>query len=308
MKKECFKFQPDQNGLKRVAKESMAMLWTSLDWWCPWEIIWCEAASSSSGPPKASVRLVEHVCDLTAIPESFADGALRVVSSFHKMDSSSFMLEPCSNFCKSYACRCTCDFKQFDLTCSDSDGVWQIHHGLKMIWLHMFECWPMRIKALMTSCYKDLDQCCTMHCQHPESIGWDPWHKGNFFSKTMEPTSFVSHWWEVPLLWMLYPLLRMMLPETKEELLLQTWQELMSRMFDTCTWLCCRFSSFGNQWPCSSGKTRRQPRVPSLQPLADLHDEPFRESDNVPGVPEGAELVGHGDGDVVSVMFVFLWF
>jgi len=45
-----------------------------------------------------------------------------------------------------------------------------------------------------------------------------------------------------------------------------------------------------------------------LQPLADLHDEPFRESDNVPGVPEGAELVGHGDGDVVSVMFVFLWF
>ena len=40
---------------------------------------------------------------------------------------------------------------------------------------------------------------------------------------------------------------RMMLSETKEELLLQTWQELMLRMFDTCTRLCCRFSSFGNQ-------------------------------------------------------------
>ena len=75
-------------------------------------------------------------------------------------------------------------------------------------------------------------------------------------------------------------------------------------------------------------------RVPSLQPLADLHNELL-------GVLEGAELVGHGDGDVamdgvpaargeaealvdrpeldepfsvvefllqVSVMFVFLWF
>ena len=35
-----------------------------------------------------------------------------------------------------------------------------------------------------------------------------------------------------------------------------------------------------------------------MQPLADLHDEPFRESDNVPGVPEGAELVAPADGDV----------
>ena len=39
----------------------------------------------------------------------------------------------------------------------------------------------------------------------------------------------------------------------------------------------------------SSSSTRRQPRVPSLQPLADLHDEPFRESGDTPSVPESAE-------------------
>ena len=31
---------------------------------------------------------------------------------------------------------------------------------------------------------------------------------------------------------------------------------------------------------------------------ASASSEPFRESDDVPGVLEGAELVGHGDGDV----------
>ena len=44
-----------------------------------------------SGPPsKSAVRLVERVFDLTAIPETSSSGAIRVVSSFHKMDSSSF--------------------------------------------------------------------------------------------------------------------------------------------------------------------------------------------------------------------------
>ena len=70
------------------------------------------------------MRSLKDVFDLTAIPETSSDGAICVVSSFHKTDSSSFMHEPCSNFCKSYAGRCTCDLKQFDLTWSDSDGIW----------------------------------------------------------------------------------------------------------------------------------------------------------------------------------------
>ena len=61
----------------------------------------------------------------TAIPEDFfkwcnscgqqlsQDGILRVSCMSHVRISA-----------KSYAGRCTCDFKQFDLTCSDSDGIW----------------------------------------------------------------------------------------------------------------------------------------------------------------------------------------
>ena len=126
MKKECFKFQRDQNGQKGGGKGKYgnAVRQVQIDE-VPEGSSNAEAASSSSGPPsKSAVRLVERVFDLTVIPETSSSGAIRVVSSFHKMDSSSFMHEPCSNFCKSYAGRCTCDFKQFDLTCSDSDGIW----------------------------------------------------------------------------------------------------------------------------------------------------------------------------------------
>ena len=126
MKKECFKFQRDQNGQKGGGKGKYgnAVRQVQIDE-VPEGSSNAEAASSSSGPPsKPAVRLVERVFDLTAIPETSSSGAIRVVSSFHEMDSSSFIHEPCSNFCKSYAGRCTCDFKQFDLTCSDSDGIW----------------------------------------------------------------------------------------------------------------------------------------------------------------------------------------
>eukprot|EP00434_Breviolum_minutum_P046450 symbB.v1.2.042024.t1/scaffold9057.1/size4289/1 len=126
MKKECFKFQRDQNGQKGGGKGKYgnAVRQVQIDE-VPEGSSNSEAASSSSGPPsKSAVRLVERVFDLTAIPETSSSGAIRVVSSFHEIDSSSFTHEPCSNFCKSYAGRCTCDFKQFDLTCSDSDGIW----------------------------------------------------------------------------------------------------------------------------------------------------------------------------------------
>ena len=126
MEKECFKFQRDQNGQKGggKGKQGNAVRQVQIEE-VPEGSTNAEAASSSSGPPpKSAVRLVERVFDLTAIPESFSDGAVRVVSSFCEMDSPSFMREPCSHSCKSYACDCTCDVEQFDLPCSDSDGIW----------------------------------------------------------------------------------------------------------------------------------------------------------------------------------------
>ena len=48
----------------------------------------------------------------------------------------------------------------------------------------------------------------------------------------------------------------------------------------------------------SSSSTRRQPRVPSLQPLADLHDAPGRQPDIPSGVADGEEYVAPNVGDV----------
>ena len=129
MKKECFKFQRDQNGQKGggKGKQGNAVRQVQIEE-VPEGSSCAEAASSSSGPPsKSAVRLVERVFDLTAIPETSSDGPIRVVSSFCETDlpcSSSFMHELCPSVCKSYGCGCTCDVEQFDLTCSDSDGIW----------------------------------------------------------------------------------------------------------------------------------------------------------------------------------------
>ena len=48
----------------------------------------------------------------------------------------------------------------------------------------------------------------------------------------------------------------------------------------------------------SSSSTRRQPRVPSLQPLADLHDAPVRQPDIPSGVADGEDYVAPNVGDV----------
>ena len=92
------------------------------------------AASSSSSPPsKPAVRLVERVFDLTAVPESSSNGAVRVVSNVHDLCTSSFKHDGVPCICTTDADRCTFDFdfEQFDMSSSDLDGNWT-----ESPWLH----------------------------------------------------------------------------------------------------------------------------------------------------------------------------
>ena len=442
MKKECFKFQRDQNGQKGGGKGKYgnAVRQVQIDE-VPEGSSNAEAASSSSGPPsKSAIRLVERVFDLTAIPETSSSGAIRVVSSFHKMDSSSFMHEPCSNFCKSYAGRCTCDFKQFDLTCSDSDGIWtnspwlqddltshvrmlnddsqglddivldsgadvsalplcysgvgtEIHHDGSLFvdaqgnalhvdstrlakvqfgdvtfrekfivsgvttpllslgnimrsgwsihndgtsqWLTKDDMWiPLFLKrnSLCAKGFIQLIQdadtaASTVSTQVIRAVslsgplmnlrpGWN--RLSQFFCAIMtkSPTYVDSSLAPAPrLLWYRTTLIKVngawevaefranleTLDDLERGMVRTDITDVLTLAHDYVADLAAlgisdpRASSGGAS---SSSSTRRQPRVPSLQPLADLHDEPIRESDDVPGVPEGAELVAPADGDV----------
>ena len=442
MKKECFKFQRDQNGQKGggQGKYGNAVRQVQIDE-VPEGSSNAEAASSSSGPPsKSAVRLVERVFDLTAIPETSSSGAIRVVSSFHKMDSSSFMHEPCSNFCKSYAGRCTCDFKQFDLTCSDSDGIWtnspwlqddltshvrmlnddsqglddivldsgadvsalplcysgvgtEIHHDGSLFvdaqgnalhvdstrlakvqfgdvtfkekfivsgvttpllslgnimrsgwsihndgtsqWLTKDDMWiPLFLKrnSLCAKGFIQLIQdadiaASTVSTQVIRAVslsgplmnlrpGWNRLSQFFYAIMTKSPTYVDSAMAPAPrLLWYRTTLIKVngawevaefranleTLDDLERGMVRTDITDVLTLAHDYVADLAAlgisdpRASSGGAS---SSSSTRRQPRVPSLQPLADLHDEPFRESDDAPGVPEGAELVAPADGDV----------
>ena len=442
MKKECFKFQRDQNGQKGGGKGKYgnAVRQVQIDE-VPEGSSNAEAASSSSGPPfKSAVRLVERVFDLTAIPETSSSGAIRVVSSFHKMDSSSFMHEPCSNFCKSYAGRCTCDFKQFDLTCSDSDGIWtnspwlqddltshvrmlnddsqglddivldsgadvsalplcysgvgtEIHHDGSLFvdaqgnalhvdstrlakvqfgdvtfkekfivsgvttpllslgnimrsgwsihndgtsqWLTKDDMWiPLFLKrnSLCAKGFIQLIQdadiaASTVSTQVIRAVslsgplmnlrpGWNRLSQFFYAIITKSPTYVDSTMAPAPrLLWYRTTLIKVngawevaefranleTLDDLERGMVRTDITDVLTLAHDYVADLAAlgisdpRASSGGAS---SSSSTRRQPRVPSLQPLADLHDEPFRESGDTPGVPESAEPVALADGDV----------
>ena len=442
MKKECFKFQRDQNGQKGGGKGKYgnAVRQVQIDE-VPEGSSNAEAASSSSGPPsKSAVRLVERVFDLTAIPETSSSGAIRVVSSFHKMDSSSFMHEPCSNFCKSYAGRCTCDFKQFDLTCSDSDGIWtnspwlqddltshvrmlnddsqglddivldsgadvsalplcysgvgtEIHHDGSLFvdaqgnalhvdstrlakvqfgdvtfkekfivsgvttpllslgnimrsgwsihndgtsqWLTKDDMWiPLFLKrnSLCAKGFIQLIQdadiaASTVSTQVIRAVslsgplmnlrpGWNRLSQFFYAIMTKSPTYVDSTMAPAPrLLWYRTTLIKVngawevaefranleTLDDLERGMVRTDITDVLTLAHDYVADLAAlgisdpRASSGGAS---SSSSTRRQPRVPSLQPLADLHDEPFRESGDTPGVPESAEPVALADGDV----------
>ena len=442
MKKECFKFQRDQNGQKGGGKGKYgnAVRQVQIDE-VPEGSSNAEAASSSSGPPsKSAVRLVERVFDLTAIPETSSSGAIRVVSSFHKMDSSSFMHEPCSNFCKSYAGRCTCDFKQFDLTCSDSDGIWtnspwlqddltshvrmlnddsqglddivldsgadvsalplcysgvgtEIHHDGSLFvdaqgnalhvdstrlakvqfgdvtfkekfivsgvttpllslgnimrsgwsihndgtsqWLTKDDMWiPLFLKrnSLCAKGFIQLIQdadiaASTVSTQVIRAVslsgplmnlrpGWNRLSQFFYAIMTKSPTYVDSTMAPAPrLLWYRTTLIKVngawevaefranleTLDDLERGMVRTDITDVLTLAHDYVADLAAlgisdpRASSGGAS---SSSSTRRQPRVPSLQPLADLHDEPFRESGDTPSVPESAELVAPADGDV----------
>ena len=442
MKKECFKFQRDQNGQKGGGKGKYgnAVRQVQIDE-VPEGSSNSEAASSSSGPPsKSAVRLVERVFDLTAIPETSSSGAIRVVSSFHEMNSSSFMHEPCSNFCKSYAGRCTCDFKQFDLTCSDSDGIWtnspwlqddltshvrmlnddsqglddivldsgadvsalplcysgvgtEIHHDGSLFvdaqgnalhvdstrlakvqfgdvtfkekfivsgvttpllslgnimrsgwsihndgtsqWLTKDDMWiPLFLKR-NSLCAKgfiqliqDADSAAsTVSTQVIRAVslsgplmnlrpGWNRLSQFFYAIMTKSPTYVDSTMAPAPrLLWYRTTLIKVngawevaefranleTLDDLERGMVRTDITDVLTLAHDYVADLAAlgisdpRASSGGAS---SSSSTRRQPRVPSLQPLADLHDEPLRESSDAPGVPESAEPVAPADGDV----------
>ena len=442
MKKECFKFQRDQNGQKGGGKGKYgnAVRQVQIDE-VPEGSSNAEAASSSSGPPsKSAIRLVERVFDLTAIPETSSSGAIRVVSSFHKMDSSSFMHEPCSNFCKSYAGRCTCDFTQFDLTCSDSDGIWtnspwlqddltshvrmlnddsqglddivldsgadvsalplcysgvgtEIHHDGSLFvdaqgnalhvdstrlakvqfgdvtfkekfivsgvttpllslgnimrsgwsihndgtsqWLTKDDMWiPLFLKrnSLCAKGFIQLIQdadiaASTVSTQVIRAVslsgplmnlrpGWNRLSQFFYAIITKSPTYVDSTMAPAPrLLWYRTTLIKVngawevaefranleTLDDLERGMVRTDITDVLTLAHDYVADLAAlgisdpRASSGGAS---SSSSTRRQPRVPSLQPLADLHDEPFRESGDTPGVPESAEPVALADGDV----------
>ena len=442
MKKECFKFQRDQNGQKGGGKGKYgnAVRQVQIDE-VPEGSSSAEAASSSSGPPsKSAVRLVERVFDLTAIPETSSSGAIRVVSSFDEMDSSSVIHEPCSNFCKSYAGRCTCDFKQFDLTCSDSDGIWtnspwlqddltshvrmlnddsqglddivldsgadvsalplcysgvgtEIHHDGSLFvdaqgnalhvdstrlakvqfgdvtfkekfivsgvttpllslgnimrsgwsihndgtsqWLTKDDMWiPLFLKR-NSLCAKgfiqliqDADSAAsTVSTQVIRAVslsgplmnlrpGWNRLSQFFYAIMTKSPTYVDSTMAPAPrLLWYRTTLIKVngawevaefranleTLDDLERGMVRTDITDVLTLAHDYVADLAAlgisdpRASSGGAS---SSSSTRRQPRVPSLQPLADLHDEPFRESSDAPGVPESAEPVAPADGDV----------
>ena len=127
--KECFKFQRDQNGHKGGGKGKYGntVRQVQIEEIPEGSSNTEAAASSSSSPPsKPAVRLVERVFDLTAVPESSSSGAVRVVSNLHEMDITCFNQDESSSVCKTDADRCTFDFgfEQFDMACSDSDGIW----------------------------------------------------------------------------------------------------------------------------------------------------------------------------------------
>ena len=442
MKKECFKFQRDQNGQKGggKGKYGSAVRQVQIDE-VPEGSSNAEAASSSSGPPsKSAVRLVERVFDLTAIPETSSSGAIRVVSSFHKMDSSSFMHEPCSNFCKSYAGRCTCDFKQFDLTCSDSDGIWtnspwlqddltshvrmlnddsqglddivldsgadvsalplcysgvgtEIHHDGSLFvdaqgnalhvdstrlakvqfgdvtfkekfivsgvttpllslgnimrsgwsihndgtsqWLTKDDMWTPLFLKRNSLCAKGFIQliqdadiaASTVSTQVIRAVslsgplmnlrpGWNRLSQFFYAIITKSPAYVDSTMAPAPrLLWYRTTLIKVngawevaefranleTLDDLERGMVRTDITDVLTLAHDYVADLAAlgisdpRASSGGAS---SSSSTRRQPRVPSLQPLADLHDEPLRESGDTPGVPESAEPVALADGDV----------
>ena len=127
--KECFKFQRDQSGHKGGGKGKYgnAVRQVQIEEVPEGSSNTEAAASSSSTPPsKPAVRLVERVFDLTAVPESSSSGAVRVVSNLHEMDIPCFNQDESPRVCKTDADRCTLDFgfEQFDMACSDSDGIW----------------------------------------------------------------------------------------------------------------------------------------------------------------------------------------
>ena len=442
MKKECFKFQRDQSGQKGGGKGKYgnAVRQVQIDE-VPEGSSNAEAASSSSGPPsKPAVRLVERVFDLTAIPETSSSGAIRVVSSFHEMDSSSVIHEPCSNFCKSYAGRCTCDFKQFDLTCSDSDGIWtnspwlqddltshvrmlnddsqglddivldsgadvsalplcysgvgtEIHHDGSLFvdaqgnalhvdctrlakvqfgdvtfkekfivsgvttpllslgnimrsgwsihndgtsqWLTKDDMWiPLFLKrnSLCAKGFIQLIQdadiaASTVSTQVIRAVslsgplmnlrpGWNRLSQFFYAIMTKSPTYVDSSLAPSPrLLWYRTTLIKVngawevaefsanleTLDDLERGMVRTDITDVLTLAHDYVADLAAlgisdpRASSGGAS---SSSSTRRQPRVPSLQPLTDLHDEPFRESGDTPGVPESGEPVALADDDV----------
>ena len=356
------------------------------------------------------------------------------------MDSSSFTHEPCSNFCKSYAGRCTCDFKQFDLTCSDSDGIWtnspwlqddltshvrmlnddsqgpddivldsgadvsalplcysgvgtEIHHDGSLFvdaqgnalhvdstrlakvqfgdvtfkekfivsgvttpllslgnimrsgwsihndgtsqWLTKDDMWiPLFLKR-NSLCAKgfiqliqDADSAAsTVSTQVIRAVslsgplmnlrpGWNRLSQFFYAIMTKSPTYVDSTMAPAPrLLWYCTTLIKVngawevaefranleTLDDLERGMVRTDITDVLTLAHDYVADLAAlgisdpRASSGGAS---SSSSTRRQPRVPSLQPLADLHDEPLRESSDAPGVPESAEPVAPADGDV----------
>ena len=134
--KECFKSQRDQNGHRGggKGKNGNAVRQVQIEEVPEGSSNTEAAASSSSSPPSIpAVRLVERVFDLTAVPESSSSGAVRVVSNFHEVETSSFKHDGVPSICKTDADRCTFDFdlEQFDMSSSDLDGNWT-----EAPWLH----------------------------------------------------------------------------------------------------------------------------------------------------------------------------
>ena len=356
------------------------------------------------------------------------------------MDPSSFMHEPCSNFCKSYAGRCTCDFTQFDLTCSDSDGIWtnspwlqddltshvrmlnddsqglddivldsgadvsalplcysgvgtEIHHDGSLFvdaqgnalhvdstrlakvqfgdvtfkekfivsgvttpllslgnimrsgwsihndgtsqWLTKDDMWiPLFLKrnSLCAKGFIQLIQdadiaASTVSTQVIRAVslsgplmnlrpGWNRLSQFFYAIITKSPTYVDSTMAPAPrLLWYRTTLIKVngawevaefranleTLDDLERGMVRTDITDVLTLAHDYVADLAAlgisdpRASSGGAS---SSSSTRRQPRVPSLQPLADLHGEPFRESGDTPGVPESAEPVALADGDV----------